>query len=104
MIFGNLPYVKIALNLDANSATDVCVDTLRLMDGVVKTRRKVVERIDGFVEGDNTIGLCVPRLPSEKVHSAESWKIGRRESFKSANLRSEIHGLQNSMKERKTKP
>ena len=43
VIIGILPYVKIPyLYLDANLATNVCSDTLKLMAGPVKSRRKVV--------------------------------------------------------------
>ena len=41
-----------------------------------ESRMKVVERMSCLTEGVYTIGLCVPRVPSEKVYSAESWKIG----------------------------
>ena len=45
VICGILPYVKItSLYWDANSATDVCLNTLRLMDSSVKSRRKVLEK------------------------------------------------------------
>ena len=57
-------------------ATNVYSDALRLMDSPVKRRRKGVERISCLTEGVCTIGLCVPRLPSEKVYPAGSWKIG----------------------------
>ena len=45
MIIGILPCVKItSLNRDANMATIVILDTLRLMVSPVKSRRKVVEK------------------------------------------------------------
>ena len=67
LILGILPYVKIpSLNRDANTATNVCSDVLRLMGGRVKSRRKVVERISCHTKGVCTIGLCVSRLLSEK--------------------------------------
>ena len=45
VILGILPYVTItSLNRDANTATNVCLDTLRLMGGPVKSVRKVVEK------------------------------------------------------------
>ena len=44
-IVGTFPYVKITyLNRDANSATSVCSDTLRMMDSPVKSRRKVEQK------------------------------------------------------------
>ena len=58
VIIGILPYVKIAnLYQDANSATNVCLDTLRLMGSPEKSRRKVVERISCLTEGVYTIWL-----------------------------------------------
>ena len=45
MIIGILPYVKITkLNRDANSATSVFSDVLRLTDSPAKSQRKVVEK------------------------------------------------------------
>ena len=45
VIIGILPYVKItSLNRDANTATNVGLDTLRLMGGPVKSQRKAVEK------------------------------------------------------------
>ena len=57
-IIGILPYVKIThLNRDANLATKVSSDTLRLTSSPVKSRRKVVGRISCSTEGVQTIGL-----------------------------------------------
>ena len=76
VIVGILPYVNITrLNRDADSATNVCSDTLRLMGSPVKGRRQVAERTCCFTEGVFSFGLCVPSLPSE-VDSAGNWKIG----------------------------
>ena len=45
VILGILPYVKITnLKRDANLATNVCSDTLRLNGSPIKSRRKVVEK------------------------------------------------------------
>ena len=86
-----------------------------------KVKERWRKRIGGIIKRDYSIS------PSEMVDSAGKWKVGiesnsqvlkgrdatrehsekkvhRRESFKSANLRSEIHGLPNSREERKTKP
>ena len=72
------PYVKITyLNRDANSATNVCFDTLRPMGSQVKSRREVVGRISCLGDGDQTIGLRVPRCrATEEVYSTTERKIG----------------------------
>ena len=67
VIIGIFPYVKTNLYRDPNSATNVCLDTLRLM-------RSPVQLI--LTEGVFSFGLCVSWFSSEKVFSAGSWKIG----------------------------
>ena len=83
------------------------------------------KRIGGFKEREHSIAMCVPRQLSEKVYSAGKWieshsqaledqnasrkrsrndRVLRRESCISANLRSEFRELDNSRKDRKTKP
>ena len=77
VIIGILPFVKITKqNRDANSATNVCSHMLRLTASPVKSRRKKLTRISCFTGRVHTSGLRVPRLPSEKVYSTESWTIG----------------------------
>ena len=44
---------------------------------VKKSKKNWCKRISCIIEGVYTIGLCVPRdRPSEKVFSADKWKIG----------------------------
>ena len=52
----------------------VCLDTLRLTGSPVKSRRIVVERISCLIGGVQTVGLCVSRFSSEKIHSTEKWE------------------------------
>ena len=79
VISGILPCVKItSLNRDANVATYVRLDTLRLVGAAQqKVEEKWWKGSVALLKGSvYTIGLCVPRLPSEKVSSVGSWKIG----------------------------
>ena len=49
----------------------VSSDMLRLRKSPVRSPRRWCERISCIIEGVNTIGLCISRLPSEKVYSTE---------------------------------
>ena len=81
---------------DANSATNVCLDTLRLMGSRIKSRRKS--------GGKRTVALlketiqlsCVPRLPSEKAFfcgSLENWDLIIPSSSPKAYGRGRLQGL-----------
>ena len=76
LIIGTLPRVSItSLNQDANMATNVDSDTLRLMVSPAKCHRWC-GRISCFIKGVYTIGLCVSRFSSEKIYSTGRRQIG----------------------------
>ena len=69
------PHVRLtSQHRDSNSATNVNSDILRLVGSPVKSRRKVVERINCFTEGVYTIGLRVSGYRA--TDSTEELKIG----------------------------
>ena len=68
VIVGILPYVKVTkLNRDANSAISACSDMLRLTGNPAKIRRKVVERIERFIEEDKTFGLRISEYRANEI-------------------------------------
>ena len=100
---------------------------LRLVGFPVKSQRKVAQKDRWLFEKHNSIGLCHHDNRQRKSILRENEQLGsnhtvkfskatmrrvknrkrrvhRRESFKTATLGSEIHGLPKSRKERKTKP
>ena len=72
MICGTLPYAYVtSLNPDASVVTFV-THTEPGGQPRKKVKEKWREWISGLVEEDCPIGLCFPRLSSEKVYSAGS--------------------------------
>ena len=59
-----------SVDREADSATNVCSDTLRLMGSPINVEEKLWERISSLTEAFYTIGLLVPRYrTSEKAFS-----------------------------------
>ena len=78
VIISIFPCVKLTSQYRySNSATNVNPDMLRLVGSPVRSRRKVVGRINCFTEGVYTIGLRVfGYRATEEVYSTEELKIG----------------------------
>ena len=68
VIFGTLPCVLItSLNQDANRATNVDSDTLRLMVSPAKVENRWCETFSDLIERVYTLGLCVSGLLCDKI-------------------------------------
>ena len=74
--------IGIRPNRDTNSATNVCLDTLRLMGSLIKSRRKVVEKVSCLTEGVYKVVLCVSRSTEKKSFLRKVVKLGSNHTVK----------------------